>query len=343
MGPWIRHLRLAVSQPQPLNARKPRGGWRDWLRLVPEVALLLGAMVLADAFLFGGHRFADWALHPFWLPVLLAAAQYGLSGGAFAALAATLALYLGALPDKGADQDYYEYVGALALQPAAWFATATLLGALRNLQAHTENQLRRALAGAEDRLEAVTDGMDRAVSEIERLERRLASDTATVNRILENFARVELATPQSFSDSMARLVADTLDVTLFAVYLRSARGFELATVFDEDGDSPRMEPSATLFEALIAGGGQAITRETASASALPLGATIAVPLLAPDGQHVTGAVVLERFRTPPQNLAATAARAALIGRVLGTLLEATGETGGHRAASVERLRAASEG
>jgi hypothetical protein len=342
--PWLKqHLRLVPQDVTGSRARRAPGGWRDWLRLVPEVTLSLGVLVLVDMFLLQGDRYASWLLHPFWIPVLMATAQYGLTGGAFAAIAATLALYAGALPEKGADQDYYEYVGALVLLPAAWFSTAVVLGAMRTLHMHKEAQVRRALGNAEERLEAVTDAMNRAVAEIERLERRIAADTGTVNRVLEGVARSDFGTAQALAQSLQYLVTDATGATVFRLYMRSPRGFDLAFTYDEEGDAPRMEPAAALFEALIASG-QPLTREGGAASPLPFGAALAAPIVSPHGEHLTGAILIDRFRATPANMGTVAARAALLGRAVGALLDAISARNAARpAAPVERLLVAGEG
>ena len=48
--------------------------------------LVLGAALLCDALFLGGTRFRSWSHHPFWIPVLLAAVQYGTNAGLFAAM-----------------------------------------------------------------------------------------------------------------------------------------------------------------------------------------------------------------------------------------------------------------
>ena len=68
-----------LSAPEHSQERPPRkiAGLRA--AALAESLVLLGAALLVDQFLFNGDRFAGVSPHPFWIVVLLVAAQYGTS------------------------------------------------------------------------------------------------------------------------------------------------------------------------------------------------------------------------------------------------------------------------
>ncbi|MCH8858369.1 MAG: hypothetical protein IID54_02170, partial [Proteobacteria bacterium] len=76
--------------------KKDEGRPRQFLGIrlaaVCEAFILFGFLLAVDAFLGAGDRFFTMQPHPFWVPVLLIAAQYGLENGLFAAAVASIAL-----------------------------------------------------------------------------------------------------------------------------------------------------------------------------------------------------------------------------------------------------------
>jgi hypothetical protein len=293
----------------------------DWRRFVPETALLCAAIVAVDICYFGDTRFADWQYSPLWIPVLLAACQYGVIGGAFAAGVASLALYAGALPAQGAHQDFYDYASRLALQPTAWFGVALALGSLRSLHIQKAVKADNALREGADHLSHVVLSLKRATSEIASLESRIASDTATVNRLLRGVAGVEFASSERLADSVAALISDTLAASSFTLYLRTDGGLEPILLVDEEGvraGGPAAISPAAL-EAMTASH-RAISRADGVAAAmLPAGALVLAPVTSAGGT-THGALLIERVRTPA-NIPALTERTTILANAIATLFE----------------------
>ena len=317
----------------------------DWKRFIPETLLICALVVAVDMLFFGGDRFAGFRFSPFWIPVLLASAQYGLIGGAFAATAATVALYAFVMPAQGAHQDFYDYASMLVEQPASWFGVAIVMGGLRTLHIHKDAQVRRSLAETEERLSTCVLGLSRATAEIESLERRIATDTGTVSRLLRGIATLDSSTQKALANSIGPLIADALSASTYTFYVRTSYGLEPIFAVDEEGAAAG-EPgpiAAQAFEMLAANPQTVMRSDAHAAQLLPAGALMLAPIVGASGQ-LRGALVIDRVRAPQHAHTAISQRANNLGRVIGNLLElnernsATAQDAGER-----RTTLASEG
>ena len=191
----------------------------DWRSFVPETAALLVAIWLVRAALPAGFS-APGMPHPFWAPVLLMSCQYGVMAGLFATLAATAAFFLGGLPDRSAAQDFYAYAAVVAGQPCAWFGTALILGGLRTLHLHHQAQMQAELEHTVSSAEDLADGLERAVGEVARLERQIATQSSTLTSFIHSLARIELSDRASLAVGVADLVRHGVGATTFTVYVK---------------------------------------------------------------------------------------------------------------------------
>jgi hypothetical protein len=191
--------------------------------------------------------------HPYWLPVLLAACQYGVRGGLIATVAAAL-LYLFELSPPSAAQDFYTYAGTVAIQPAAWLATALVIGGLRDLHIHQYTELADQLAASRRSASDLTDGLDRAVGEINALERRIAFDMSSVAALSRSLSQIDLSDRRSAAAGLGELFRVGAGVRTFTVYLQENGSY--TPVWALEDDSPRsirsMAPiSSTAMESML--------------------------------------------------------------------------------------------
>jgi HAMP domain-containing protein len=200
----------------------------DWRYFVSESTGLLVVISLVRTMLpaLSDSSGSGSMPHPFWIPVLLMSGQYGIMGGLFATLAATAALFVNGLPPQSATQDFYAYAGVIAVQPCAWFATALVLGGLRTLHIHQQTELQQQFDRAQMAAKEVADGLEHAVTEIERLEQRIASDSSTLAAFLQSLAKLELRDRKSLLTSIANVVRYGVGATSFTIYLNTTHGLE---------------------------------------------------------------------------------------------------------------------
>jgi hypothetical protein len=70
-----------------------------------ETAALVAALLIADTVFGAGNRFAGLSPSPFWIPVLLASAYYGLNEGLVAAAICSLVALVGNMPEQHLNED----------------------------------------------------------------------------------------------------------------------------------------------------------------------------------------------------------------------------------------------
>ncbi len=105
-----------------------------------ELTGLYAMLVLAVYVFTGQFGFSGWAVHPYWLPVLLFAAHYGLLWGILSAMAAVCLHILATQATRGFSNLPLSGFEASGQQAAAWLLAAGLVGA------YCDAARRRALA-----------------------------------------------------------------------------------------------------------------------------------------------------------------------------------------------------
>ncbi|MEH2527000.1 MULTISPECIES: hypothetical protein [unclassified Bradyrhizobium] len=204
----------------------------EWRKPALEGLVLFAMITALQRGVVGIDRVAGLP-HPYWLPVLLASCQYGLGGGVIAALTASVLHWLWLSPPSGA-QDFYEYIGMAAVQPAAWLATALVLGGLRNLHIHQSTDLTNQLAVCRRRADDLGAGLARAAAEINALERRIAGDMQSVAALSRSLSLIDLRDRQTAVESYGELFRVGTGTATFTIYLKGREGYVPVWAVDKD-------------------------------------------------------------------------------------------------------------
>jgi hypothetical protein len=205
---------------------------RGWRRQLLETLVLLAGVTVLHRWLFGAAIFPSLP-HPYLLPVLLVSSQYGISGGLTAAGAASL-LYWFASSTPSAAQDFHAYAGTVAVQPAIWLATALVIGGLRSLHIHQFSELADQLATDRQRGYELACGLERAVAEINGLERRIATDMRSVAALSRSLAEIDLSDRRAAAASYAELFRIGTGTPTFTIYLLDPAGYVPVCAVEED-------------------------------------------------------------------------------------------------------------
>jgi hypothetical protein len=319
-SPGGRIKRPAKEHERPLAEMLSISAWRSF---VPETIALLAVISLVRAAVLSGPAVPSSMPHPYWIPVLLMSSQYGLMGGLFATLLAIASYFLSGLPVQFATQDFYAYAGVVAGQPCAWFGTALILGGLRTLHIHHQAELQGRFDQTQRAADDLADGLEGAVGEIERLERRIALDTTTLTSFTHSVAKLELSDRASLLASITDVIHHSVGATSFAIYLKGER--ELEPVLGvQNGSSLPPTAISPLAPSLLA----EIESRIGAAGAVPAldGDCVAhmpqwSPIRLPGSAELIGFVICDCLQ-PSQDPAVAARRLDDVCRLLGVLLSA---------------------
>ena len=225
-----------------------------WGKRVLETFVLLAVIAILQRWLFGVAEIPGLP-HPYWLPVLLASCQYGMSGGMFATVAASVVYWFGLSPPSAA-QDFYAYAATVAVHPAAWLATALVLGGLRNLHIHQSAELADQLAACRRRADDLSGGLERASAEINALERRIAVDMRSVAALSRSFSLIDMSDRRAAAVSYGELFRAGTGIATFTIYLKDPDGYVPVWAVEEDTarSTKSMQPLlSTTVDAMTAG------------------------------------------------------------------------------------------
>ena len=194
-----------------------------WRRQILETLLFLGVIAVLQRRLFGAEEIPGLP-HPYCIPVLLASCQYGMGGGFIATVAASVAYFIGLSPQSAA-QDFYDYAGTVAIQPAAWLATALVVGGLRNLHIHQYAELANQFAVSGRRASDLSQGLERAAAEINALERRIAVDMSSVAALSRSLSLIDMSDRPAAAMSFGELFRVGAGAATFTIFLKDRDGY----------------------------------------------------------------------------------------------------------------------
>jgi hypothetical protein len=292
-----------------------------WRRQVLETLVFLAVIVVSQRCLFGAAEIPGLP-HPYWLPVLLASCQYGVSGGMIATVAASV-VYLFGLSPASAAQDFYAYGRMVAIQPATWLATALVLGGLRNLHIHQYRELADQFAVCRRRASDLSDGLERATAEISALERRIAVDMSSVAALSRSLSQINMSDRRTAAMTLGELFHVGTGTGTFSLYLKDDDGY--APVWAVVEDCPRstksMEslPSTTIKSMIIESARRGITDDVGGSESGAVRYIVGVP---PSGVGCGPVAVIICELQKSQDSRQFHRRAEELGRMFATILYA---------------------
>jgi hypothetical protein len=220
-----------------------------------EALLILAGLVVLDLLAGSGDRFMHVSPHPFWIPVLLVAAQYGALEGLAAACLASGALLIGNLPAMGFGEDPYNYVIRLAINPAMWLGAALVVGELRSQADRKATDLLDRLDEARDREQHLASAAEKLAAANRSLEERVAGQLRTVASLYEASRAVEQLGTGDVLVGIAELVRTGLNPKKFSLFLLNNQ--QLESVLSEgwtptDRYTRIFGPATAMFREVIA-------------------------------------------------------------------------------------------
>ncbi len=225
----------ATIQPMPEQHRSFLG-----LRLSAlfEIALFLIVMVLLDTLAFDNNRFYDVYPHPFWAIIILVAAQYGTAEAVIAAIATSVVLLVGNLPEQTIYQDMYDYLLDIFSRPLMWLSAAVLVGELRQRHINERNMLRKELNEAEIREEKITASYQWVKQLKERLELRIASQLRSSVATYQAVKHLERLSPTDVLGGIEQMIKSVLNPQEFSIYLLENEELRISAMVGWQDNAP---------------------------------------------------------------------------------------------------------
>ncbi|WP_431859078.1 GAF domain-containing protein [Azospirillum sp.] len=218
-----------------------------------ELVLFFGAALAVDA-LLGGTRFGGVQPHPFWVPVLLLAVQYGTGEGVLAAIAATLALRLGNMPEQLISQDFYQYLYAVSREPILWLVAAVLFGELRMRQLREREELRAGMELSRKEADAIARSYRQLKTVKESLETRVAGQLRTVVTLYQAAKSIDKLDEGEIMLGIADLIRTVIKPDKFSLFLLNNDVLESVTNDgweDDDSYARWFDAGSPVFETVV--------------------------------------------------------------------------------------------
>ena len=270
------------------------------IRLVAilEVLGMLLVLTILDAVFFDGDRFAHVNPHPFWIPVLLVAAQYGTAEGLVAALFATLFFLVGHMPVAPEGTDHYDYLYSVAINPVLWFVAGWGLGNVRQRHVRERDILQREVQESREREELIGSSYQFVKDRKEALEVQVSGQLMSSIDAYRAAKSVETLDPKSVMQGVEELVRAVLNPQKFSLYIFYDNKLT-ATILHgwnaNDSYLQEIDAYSPLYQAIVGQQELLVVANEQNEIALNKQGIIAGPIVDPETKRVVGMLKIEQI------------------------------------------------
>lgn len=263
-----------------------------------ETILMLVALVIVDVIFFDGTRFWDINPHPFWIPVILIAGQYGTAEGIFAAAMATLFLLVGNIPPAPEGVDHYDHLYSIAINPILWFVVGWGLGELRQRHIRERNRMSKELDDSQAREELISDSYKFVKNRKENLEVQVSGQLASSIEAYRAAKAVETLDPKSVMQGVEKLVKSVLGPQKFSLYIFHENKLS-ATILHgwhpSDNYNQEIDSYSPLYQAVVGQQDTLVIANEQHEQALDGQGVLAGPIVDPETKRVVGMLKIEQM------------------------------------------------
>lgn len=263
-----------------------------------ETILMLTLFVIVDAIFFDGNRFWDVNPHPFWLVVILIAAQHGTAEGIFAAAMATLFLLVGNMPAQPEGVDHYDWLYEVAINPILWFVVGWGVGELRQRHIRERNRILKELEDSQQREELISDSYKFVKNRKESLEVQVSGQLTSSIEAYRAAKAVETLDPKSVMQGVERLVASVLGPQKFSLFIFHDNKLS-ATILHgwhpNDGYAQEIDSYSPLYQAVVGEQETLVIANEEHEQKLDGQGIMAGPIVDPETKRVVGMLKIEQM------------------------------------------------
>lgn len=222
-----------------------------------EIGLFL-VIALAIDIIFGARdRFFSVQPHPFWIIVLLTSVQYGVKEGLLAALASSVVLLIGNIPDRQEGFDAFTHLYDVFLNPVLWFVAALVLGEMRQRHVRRQQKMAQELYDSRVREESIAEKYSEIRKIKENLEFRVAGQLRTAFSTYEAARAIEAVEPKAVLAGVESLIGNLIGAERYSMFIfRNGKlELELSHGWPSENAYPReYDSNSVMYQEMVVKG-----------------------------------------------------------------------------------------
>ncbi|MDE3056036.1 MAG: GAF domain-containing protein [Verrucomicrobiota bacterium] len=258
-----------------------------------EMGLFFLTLSLLALFFSIPYNYYQYALHPYWIAVILISAQYGTNEGLLAALISTLLYLLGPQSPHNYLLSSFDSFFLLAKLPILWFVSAIVLGELRRKHIYDFEAVKKVALEAEAREKEVAESYRALKISKERLEVRVVGELETTLAAISAFRKLESTDIATLLQGASDLIKTLVAPEKFSLFLlqkgtlekRLSDGWE-----SKDSFASSFASNAPLYQEVIVER-RTVSLLTSDPALLGKEGVVAVPLM--NGDTPLGMIKIE--------------------------------------------------
>jgi polysaccharide biosynthesis protein PelD len=263
-----------------------------------ETAALVAALLIADTVFGAGNRFAGLSPSPFWIPVLLASAYYGINEGLIAAAVCSVVALAGNMPEQHLNEDLSAWLLRSTSPAVLWFLAAVVLGEIRSAQRRAHVQVETQLADTRLEAETIAAAYQTMQQLNAHLEERVAAQVQTVRTVYLASRAIERTTKSEVWTGIRPFVLSMLNPGKFSVFLVNGSTLEATQIEGWNPEDPfnrKFASNSFLFQAIVRERQMLSVTDPVHERILRGEGILAGPIVSPETGRVIGMLKIERL------------------------------------------------
>jgi len=261
-----------------------------------ETLVFLTVLTALNGILSDGSRFAEFSPHPYWVIILLIAAQYGTNEALTTSVFASIFLLAWNLPEHAMDESTFDYVFKVSFRPLMWIIASVVIGEMTVRQNQRRFQLHQNLDASQKREKSITRAYEQLRGIKEGLETRIAGHLQGTVALYQSLKSIEGLSPVQILMGVGEMVANVINPEKFSVFSFGPNGFEVISSrgwTEEDGYSRRLTSESVLFREMMDKHRIVCSVNQVDAEILGDEGILAGPLIDPQSGQVFGILKIE--------------------------------------------------
>lgn len=263
-----------------------------------ETLGMLLILLLIDSIFLSGDRFAHVSPHPFFIPVLLVAAQYGTVEGLMAALLASLFFLVGNIPPQPEGVDHYDYIYSIAINPILWIISGWAIGEVRQRHVRERDVLTRELSESQQREDLISTSYNFVKNRKEALEAQVSGQLMSSIEGYRAAKAVETLDPKSVMQGVEQLVSSVLNPQKFSLFIFHDNKLVASILHGWEGNDTyeqQIDTYSPLYQAIVGQQELLVVANEQHEVALGGQGVMAGPIIDPESKRVVGMLKIEQI------------------------------------------------